>query len=222
MTKVRKGIRDSEDDWGYTWADVPEDGKEIIKNEWMVHFSDMKLSMDIASNGFKYGNSCDKEPEQVTYNERKDEGNIFNYAYLATDILEYFKMGGQSMGIQPFLDYLMNERQDSFVMFKGNGYRFFHEGDSEEQVVFNNIQPNTKVLIVRIGNNFCVVNGLRINPRKGNRKATKGEIGLDLKRHGVQNPKNDYTNILYYSCEIEKVIKWVMQNYEQYSKNFNY
>lgn len=217
MSKVRKNIKNAVDERGDKWASETYDGKEIIKNEWMVHFSEIKKSANIASNGFTLGNSYDSDSKQVTYNRLKDEGG-YNYAYLATDILQYWEDGGQLMGMQPFKDYLMNERQDSFVMFKGNGFRFYHDGDGEEQVVFNSIQPGTKVLIMYLYGSYCVMDSTK--PRfKSNAQnpIQKGEGGTSL-----ENPKNYMGNILYHSVEIEKVIKWVMTNYEQYRKQFSY
>lgn len=217
MLKARKNIKDAVDDWGHKWASETEDGKEIIKNEWMIHFSEIKNATNIASNGFIFGNSYDKDTEQATYHRVKAEGG-YNYAYLATDVLQYWKDGGQTMGMQPFKDYLMNERQDSFVMFKGNGFRFYHDGDMEEQVVFNSIQPGTKVLIMHLYGSYCVMNSSKPS-FSGNVKTPiqKGEGGSSL-----GNPKNHIGNILYHSVEIEKVIKWVMTNYEQYRKQFSY
>lgn len=219
MLNVRKNIKNAVDDYGYNWAEEPYDKKEIVKNEWMLHFSETKNASNIATNGFKKANDFTKSPEQVTYQKSKSE-NGFNYAYLATDVLQYWKDGGQSMGIQPFLDYLMNERRDNFVMFKGNGFRFYHDGDGEEQVVFNNIQPGTKVLVMYINGKYCVMNNA--NPELMHRKnpLQKSEGGLNSKQWS--NPKNTMSNILYFSAEIEKVIEWVMTNYEQYKKSLEY
>ena len=219
MLNVRKNIKNAVDGYGHNWAEEPYDKKEIVKNEWMLHFSETKNASNIATNGFKKTNDYTKSPEQVTYQKSKSE-NGFNYAYLATDVLQYWKDGGQTMAIQPFLDYLMNERRDDFVMFKGNGFRFYHDGDFEEQVVFNNIQPGTKVLVMYINDKYCVMNNA--NPKLMHRKnpLQKSEGGLNSKQWS--NPKNTMSNILYFSAEIEKVIEWVMTNYEQYKKSLEY
>lgn len=112
----------------------------------------------------------------------------------------------------------MNDREDSFVMFKGNGFRFFHDGDAENQVVFNNIQSDTKVLVIYIGNKWCVMNSS--NPKMVNRKnpIQKGEQGYG---NSSYNPKNTMSNILYFNSNIENVIQWVTTNFEQYHKQFN-
>lgn len=222
MTKVRKGIVNAKDSNGMNWADKAED-KEVIHDEWMIHFADMSKSMSIASNGFKYGNSYDSEPKDVTYKKEKTNGG-FNYAYLASDVI-YFWDDESRFAIEQFKDYLMNERGDSFVMFKGNGYRFFHIDDNEEQVVFNSIRPETKVLILRIGEDYCVMRSTHSKPikRPANKQYLKGESGLDVQKHpDWANPKNSYSNILYFSRDITKVIQWVMNNYEQYRKNLDY
>ena len=222
MTKVRKGIVNGKDSNGMNWADKTED-KEVIHDEWMIHFADMPKSMSIASNGFKYGNSYDSAPKDVTYKKEKVNGG-FNYAYLASDVI-YFWNDESRFAIEQFKDYLMNERGDSFVMFKGNGYRFFHIGDNEEQVVFNSIRPETKVLILRIGEDYCVMRSIHSKhvQRPANKQYLKGESGLDVQKHpDWANPKNSYSDILYFSREITKVIQWVMNNYEQYRKNLQY
>lgn len=225
MSKVCNNLKKAEDEDGYNWAVSTNDGKEIIKNEWMIHFSSMKNCINIASNGFKYNNDTNKNPEIATYRREKNEGNGYNYAYLASDVLQFWEDGGHFQAAQTFLDYLMNEQECSFVMFKGNGFRFYHNCDWEEQVVFNNIQPNTKVLVMKIDNNYCVMNSSRPQLyRNKTNSLKKGENGLSLDKtyYNVKNPKNKASNILYFSAEIEKVINWVMNNYEQYKNNLKY
>lgn len=224
MSRMRTQIKQAKDEDDDQWSDEVEDEKEIIKNEWMIHFNDIRNTINIASNGFKQGNAMNKKPEQVTYNKPKVETNFFNYAYLATDVINYVNDPYASFAIETFMEYIMNEKECSFIMFKGNGYRFYHIGDSEEQVVFNNIQPNTKVLILKINDNYCVMNSTSAKPILNRpNQFKKGEQGLDLNIHkDFNNPKNNFSNILYFSREIDKVIKWVMTNFEQYKKNLKY
>ena len=119
MSKIRNDFkkRNYEETRGLVWSDDAEDGKEIVHNEWMVHFSD--YADKIAKEGFTKGNDYEGKLKSATYQRGKTEGG-YNYAYLASDVI-----GGKGY---KFLDYL-KERETPFVMFKGNGYRFHHNQD---------------------------------------------------------------------------------------------
>lgn len=209
MSKVRNDFktRNYDEASGFAWSDDAEDGKEIVHNEWMVHFSD--YADKIAKEGFTKGNDYDGKLKSATYQRGKTEGG-YNYAYLASDVI-----GGKGW---KFLDYL-KERETPFVMFKGNGYRFHHNQDEEDQVVLNNIQKGTMVFVRRLYDQWCVLS--TANPNWKNRTKDINPRPED-ERFAMYNPRNIIEGILYSDDDINKVIKWVMNNFDQYRSKIKY
>lgn len=209
MSKIRNDFkkRNYDEASGFAWSDDAEDGKEIVHNEWMVHFSD--YADKIAKEGFTKGNDYDGKLKSATYQRGKTEGG-YNYAYLASDVIG-------SKGSK-FLDYL-KERETPFVMFKGNGYRFHHNQDEEDQVVLNNIQKGTMVFVRRFYDQWCVLS--TANPNWKNRTKDINPKPED-ERFAMYNPRNIIEGILYSDDDIDKVIKWVMNNFDQYHNKINY
>lgn len=209
MSKVRNDFktRNYDEASGFVWSDDAEDGKEIVHDEWMVHFSD--YADKIAKEGFTQGNDYDGKLKSTTYQRGKTEGG-YNYAYLASDVIG-------SKGSK-FLDYL-KERETPFVMFKGNGYRFHHNQDEEDQVVLNNIQKGTMVFVRRFYDQWCVLS--TANPNWKNRTKDINPRPED-ERFAMYNPRNIIEGILYSDDDMDKVIKWVMNNFDQYHNKINY
>ena len=209
MSKIRNDFkkRNYEETRGLVWSDDAEDGKEIVHNEWMVHFSD--YADKIAKEGFTKGNDYEGKLKSATYQRGKTEGG-YNYAYLASDVI-----GGKGY---KFLDYL-KERETPFVMFKGNGYRFHHNQDEEDQVVLNNIQKGTMVFVRRFYDEWCVLS--TANPNWKNRTKDINPRPED-ERFAMYNPRNIIEGILYSDDDIDKVIKWVMKNFDQYRTKIKY
>ena len=209
MSKIRNDFkkRNYEETRGLAWSDDAEDGKEIVHNEWMVHFSD--YADKIAKEGFTKGNDYEGKLKSATYQRGKTEGG-YNYAYLASDVI-----GGKGY---KFLDYL-KERETPFVMFKGNGYRFHHNQDEEDQVVLNNIQKGTMVFVRRLYDQWCVL--ANVNPNWKKRTKDINPRPED-ERFAMYNPRNIIEGILYSDDDIDKVIKWVMNNFDQYRSKIKY
>lgn len=209
MSKIRNDFkkRNYDEASGFAWSDDAEDGKEIVHNEWMVHFSD--YADKIAKEGFTKGNDYEGNLKSATYQRGKTEGG-YNYAYLASDVI-----GGKGY---KFLDYL-KERETPFVMFKGNGYRFHHNQDEEDQVVLNNVQKGTMVFVRRLYDQWCVLS--TANPNWKNRTKDINPRPED-ERFAMYNPRNIIEGILYSDDDIDKVIKWVMNNFDQYRSKIKY
>ena len=209
MSKIRNDFkkRNYEETRGLAWSDDAEDGKEIVHNEWMVHFSD--YADKIAKEGFTKGNDYEGKLKSATYQRGKTEGG-YNYAYLASDVI-----GGKGY---KFLDYL-KERETPFVMFKGNGYRFHHNQDEEDQVVLNNIQKGTMVFVRRLYDQWCVLSTANPNWKKRTKDINPRP---EDERFAMYNPRNIIEGILYSDDDIDKVIKWVMNNFDQYRSKIKY
>ena len=209
MSKVRNDFktRNYEESSGFAWSEDAKDGKEIVHDEWMVHFSD--YADKIAKEGFTKGNDYEGNLKSATYQRGKTEGG-YNYAYLASDVI-----GGKGY---KFLDYL-KERETPFVMFKGNGYRFHHNQDEEDQVVLNNIQKGTMVFVRRLYDQWCVL--ANVNPNWKKRMKDINPKPED-ERFAMNNPRNIIEGILYSDDDINKVIKWVVNNFDQYRNKIKY
>lgn len=209
MSKIRNDFkkRNYDEASGFAWSDDAEDGKEIVHNEWMVHFSD--YADKIAKEGFTKGNDYEGKLKSATYQRGKTEGG-YNYAYLASDVI-----GGKGY---KFLDYL-KERETPFVMFKGNGYRFHHNQDEEDQVVLNNIQKGTMVFVRRLYDQWCVLSTANPNWKKRTKDINPR---TEDERFAMYNPRNIIEGILYSDDDIDKVIKWVMKNFDQYRTKIKY
>ena len=209
MSKIRNDFktRNYDEASGFVWSDDAEDGKEIVHNEWMVHFSD--YADKIAKEGFTKGNDYEGKLKSATYQRGKTEGG-YNYAYLASDVI-----GGKGY---KFLDYL-KERETPFVMFKGNGYRFHHNQDEEDQVVLNNIQKGTMVFVRRLYDQWCVLSTANPNWKKRTKDINPRP---EDERFAMYNPRNIIEGILYSDDDIDKVIKWVMKNFDQYRTKIKY
>ena len=209
MSKIRNDFkkRNYDEASGFAWSDDAEDGKEIVHNEWMVHFSD--YADKIAKEGFTKGNDYDGKLKSATYQRGKTEGG-YNYAYLASDVI-----GGKGY---KFLDYL-KERETPFVMFKGNGYRFHHNQDEENQVVLNNVQKGTMVFVRRLYDQWCVLSTANPNWKKRTKDINPR---TEDERFAMYNPRNIIEGILYSDDDIDKVIKWVMNNFDQYRSKIKY
>ena len=208
MSKVRNDFKTKNYETnGFEWSEDAEDGKEIIHNEWMIHFSNDAPKM--SQEGFTKGNDYDGKLKSATYRRGKVDGG-YNYAYLANDVIgqKYWR----------FLDYL-KDRQTPFMMFKGNGYRFYHDQDGENQVVFNNIQKDTKVLIMSLYDQWCVLSSS--NPDWKRREKDINPKPED-ERFAMNNTRNILDGVIYSDDDIDKVIKWVMTNFEQYRNKFKY
>ena len=209
MSKIRNDFkkRNYDEASGFAWSDDAEDGKEIVHNEWMVHFSD--YADKIAKEGFTKGNDYDGKLKSATYQRGKTEGG-YNYAYLASDVI-----GGKGY---KFLDYL-KERETPFVMFKGNGYRFHHNQDEEDQVVLNNIQKGTMVFVRRLYDQWCVLSTANPNWKKRTKDINPRP---EDERFAMYNPRNIIEGVLYSDDDIDNVIKWVVNNFDQYRSKIKY
>ena len=209
MSKIRNDFkkRNYDEASGFAWSDDAEDGKEIVHNEWMVHFSD--YADKIAKEGFTKGNDYDGKLKSATYQRGKTEGG-YNYAYLASDVI-----GGKGY---KFLDYL-KERETPFVMFKGNGYRFHHNQDEEDQVVLNNIQKGTMVFVRRLYDQWCVLSTANPNWKKRTKDINPRP---EDERFAMYNPRNIIEGVLYSDDDIDNVIKWVVNNFYQYRSKIKY
>lgn len=123
-------------------ADYPawsffDDSPEIVKNQWMIHFTDEADS--IAIEGFKYGvDEFSKLGLTTMLGDVDKEYGGFNFAYLIDDFNRYATSRGQGY-----------KYGSEAVVFRASGIKTWHYSDEEPQVVFfgntaTNIIPITR------------------------------------------------------------------------------
>jgi hypothetical protein len=109
--------------------------ERIVKDEWLVHFTD--YAYDISIEGFKYGAP---DPSGISYtryysDRYRQQGSGYNFAFLATDRAN---ITGKKYGKEA-------------VLFKANGILVYHFGDDEHQVIFLGSTARDIIPIVQDG-----------------------------------------------------------------------
>lgn len=174
ITNRRLPINDTE----YPAWSFFDDSPEIIKNQWLIHFTDEAKS--IAEEGFLYGvDEADKLGLTTQLSEFDKKYGGYNFAYTLTDFVRYAGGGWRNKGYK---------YGDEAVIFNASGIKLLHYGDEEPQVIF---YGNTAKNIIPI------------------------TYGKDTD-WGVYSVKTD--KLLYENDELEKVVEWVVKNYNQYRK----
>jgi len=163
-----------EDYPAWRWLKSPE----IIKNQWLIHFSSQ--GEEIAREGFKKGakNMDNLAVTKGRYSEEKEEG--YNFAYTIDDFPKYY-LYPSAYGYQP-------KYGNYAVLFRASGIRVWHEKDYEHQVIFYGREAKDIILI-----------GFKSDPFRY-----------------VIHSKNG--KILFADPDLDKVVEWAINNYDQYSK----
>jgi len=174
-----KGIIDFNlpiDDSDYPAWSFFSDNPQIIKNQWLVHFT--SDSLNIYKEGFKYGvEEIDKLGLTTRLADIDKRYGGFNFAYTPYDCSKYSRdRHGYKYG-------------EEVVIFKASGVRVLHYSDQEYQTIF-------------YGDTATNINSI-----------TQGENGW-----GVES-NIDSSIILYENEDLDKVIDWFINNYDQYRKH---
>ena len=112
-----------------------DDDPEIIKNQWLIHFSDNAES--IAEEGFKYGvDEMEKLGLTTHLSEFDKKYGGYNFAYTLQDFKRYARKvsKGYSYGREA-------------VVFRASGIRLYHNSDHEYQTIFYGNTARDIVLI---------------------------------------------------------------------------
>lgn len=114
-----------------------DDNPRIIKNEWLIHFTDEANS--IAQDGFTYGvDEIDKLGLTTHLGEFDKKYGGFNFSYTLKDFYRYGNKG-----------YNNYKYGSEAVIFKASGLEIYHNSDHEPQTIFygntaTNIIPITQ------------------------------------------------------------------------------
>lgn len=111
--------------WSFFDRDI-----QIIKNEWLIHFTEKGNAYDIAKDGFTIGvDEIDKLGLTTHLSQIDKEYGGFNFAYTIDDFKGYAKSGG--LGSRYEYKY-----GNEAVLFQASGVRTWHYGDEEHQTIF--------------------------------------------------------------------------------------
>lgn len=158
---------------------------QIVKNEWLVHFSDN--AFHIAQDGFLYGT---QDINSLAYTGCGDiEGKFgegYDFAYYASSANDVYYCAGNTFETPKY--------GSEFVLFRASGVSVFHDGDEERQVIFYG--PSAKSIIYI---------------RKDVSSSEYYE-GSEIWQVCDINTRR----VIYETDDLEEVIEWAINNYEQY------
>lgn len=163
--------------WSYFESDP-----EIVKNQWLIHFT--KDAESIAREGFKYGvDEMTKLGLTTHLGEFDKKYGGYNFAYLLKDFDRYGRGGGWNQ------KYKYGKEA---VVFRASGIKLWHHGDQEPQVIF---YGNTAKDIIPISNGEEYDYGIR--SKKDGRPLFEND---DLKKvvDWLVNNYVQYKNVLVY------------------------
>ena len=109
---------------------------EIVKNQWLIHFTSSDNAYDIYKNGFTKGvEEINKLGLTTQLGEFDKKYGGYNFAYKANNFKRYASgRHGYKYG-------------DTAVLFKASGIQVWHQGDEEPQVIFyGNTATNTNII----------------------------------------------------------------------------
>ena len=161
-------------------ADYPAwvyyDSPQIVKNTWLVHFTDN--ADNIFKNGFTKGVSEIEKLGLTTHlGEFDKKYGGYNFAYTIYDFKKFSKKNhGYKYGKE-------------LVIFKASGVRLNHKGDEENQTIF-------------WGKEATCINAIK----------NEYDYWVIMSKVGKK---------LYENEKLEKVVDWVVNNYDQYKKVLN-
>lgn len=162
----------------------PDAKKSRVLNQWLLHWTRPDAAVSIAKHGFDRGNTIG----DLAYN-RKDGGG--NYDKYFGDYLFAFAVEDNPK---------ISIYGTSCVMFKGSGYRVWHMGDRENQVIFDYREPTGCFLVM---------------PAYDTREENLPDGGKNVpenRDYRVIGIKNGKPAVLYAGESQESCIRWVVEN----------
>lgn len=158
----------------WRWFKSPE----IIKNQWLIHFT--HHGKEIAKNGFIQGaKNIEDLAATKKYSSEKVEG--YNFGFTIDDFPKHYLYLHSPYGYQ-------HKYGDYAVLFRASGIRAWHEKDQEHQVIFYGRDAKDIILI-----------GFKNEPFRYVIYSKNGKI-------------------LFADPDLDKVVKWAINNYDQYRK----
>lgn len=177
-------------------------GKRVIRNQWLVHGTTPVSAINIAKYGFDRGNKIGMlayNKSEKANGQKHDYTGDYMFAFDASDDMSGYDLTN-------YVD--INRYGDALVVFKGSGYKVFHEGDDEYQVIFDYHEPTGCFLV------------LSTQQAKANGFPVRKPADNVVKIYNVQvYGQNDGSFVpLYAACEERECVQWIVDNGDQYSR----
>lgn len=203
---IRNGIEQQKMNEDQSYMSMnPDPKKKLVMNKWLFHGTEPKSGVNIALHGFDRGNRMG----DLAYNNSKGEnGQAHNYtgdylfAFDADDITN------DRNDVENGHVYRVGKYGSAIIMFKGSGYKIYHQGDAENQVIFDYHEPKGCFLIMK--KNEAKRESL---PEKQSNRDKWAEDYQVLGQGKDGKPK-----ILYAGDGAKPCIAWVKNNGDAYAK----
>lgn len=175
-------------------------GKRVIRNQWLVHGTTPVSAINIAKYGFDRGNKIGMlayNKSEKTNGQKHDYTGDYMFAFDASDDMSGYDLTN-------YVD--INRYGDGLVVFKGSGYKVFHEGDDEYQVIFDYHEPTGCFLV------------LSTQQAKKSGFPVRKPADNVMKIYNVQvyGQKDGNFVPLYAACEERECVQWIVDNGDQY------
>ena len=165
----------------------------VVKNQWLIHFTDSPD--DIQREGFTKGVDDLSTLALTTHlSEASKSSGGYNFAYNLSDYIR-----GKGSPANPHAQWQYGE---SAVMFRASGIQTYHFGDDESQVIFWG--PSAKDIVAL---------------SKGYFNAYNEEYEESSEEEGwIVDSCKLRDSPVYGAEDLEDVVDWVVNNFEQYRK----
>lgn len=177
-------------------------GKRVVRNQWLVHGTTTESAINIAKNGFDRGNKIGMlayNKSEPANGQKHDYTGDYMFAFDASDDMSGYDLTN-------YVD--INRYGDALVVFKGSGYKVFHEGDDEYQVIFDYHEPTGCFLV------------LSTQQAKASGFPVRKPADNVVKIYNVQvyGQKDGSFVPLYAACEDRECVQWIVDNGDQYGR----
>jgi hypothetical protein len=183
----------------------PDTKKSRVMNKWLFHGTTIESAKQIALHGFDRGNKIGDlayNDSEGTAGMRHDYTGDYLFAFDAEDVTD--SRDEQSAG----KIYRAGKYGAAKIMFKASGYKIYHKGDEENQVIFDYHEPTGCFLILP--------------------KRNAGEINMPAKKttrdewldsyQVVGCGKDGKPKVLFSTEDLKPCIRWVLKNGDAYSR----
>lgn len=177
-------------------------GRRVVRNTWLVHGTTPESAVSIAKRGFDRGNKLG----MLAYNlsdgadgQKHDYSGDYLFAFDAGD--DIHGSGETSVDLDKY--------GDALVVFRGSGYKAFHHGDNEYQVIFDYHEPKACFLVI----SSSTAAGLGLPVRKA------GENAMAIYNDQVFGQKDGKPVPLFAAQHANDCVDWIVAHGEQY-RNF--
>ena len=122
-----------------TWAFYDANKKELINEQWLIHFTDSPEA--ISQEGFTFGVNNINKLGNTSKVHHSEIVSGYSFAYTLKDFVK---------------DSFFQRSKKGAVIFKASGIRIFHKVDNEYQVIFYGNTAKNIIPIIKEGDSYIV------------------------------------------------------------------